>query len=317
MKIAILDDYQNVAQEFADWSRLPDGVEATFFHDTIKDMDALVARLEPFEVIGAMRERTPFPRALFERLPNLRLLVTTGMRNLSIDMAAARDHDVLVCGTGSVAHGTAELAFALILALARNLTVENRSVREGGWQVGMSRDVNGATLGIIGLGRLGSQVAAMGRTFGMEVLAWSENLTEDRAAAAGATLVSKEELLRRADFVTIHQLLSDRTRGLIDADALACMRADAYLVNTSRAPIVDTSALVAALKENCIAGAALDVYDTEPLPADDPLRGIENLLLTPHIGYVTRRTYGKFYGEMLEDILAWLEGAPVRVIAPA
>jgi len=317
MKIAILDDYQNVAREFADWSRLPDGAEPAFFHDTIKDMDALVARLEPFEVIGAMRERTPFPRALFERLPNLRLLVTTGMRNLSIDMVAARDHDVLVCGTGSVAHGTAELAFALILALARNLTVENRSVKEGGWQLGIGRDLNGATLGIIGLGRLGRQVAGMGRAFGMEIVAWSQNLTAERAEEAGAALVSKEELLRRADFVTIHQLLSDRTRGLIDAEALACMRAHAYLVNTSRAPIVDTEALVAALKEKRIAGAALDVYDIEPLPADDPLRGIDNLLLTPHIGYVTRRTYEKFYGEMLEDILAWRDGAPVRVIAPA
>jgi len=317
VKIAILDDYQNVARDFADWSRLPDEVEPTFFHDTIKDMEALVARLEPFEVIGAMRERTPFPRALIERLPNLRLLITSGMRNQSIDLAAARDNDVLVCGTGGVAHGTAELAFGLILALARNLTVENRSVRDGGWQVGVGRDLNGSTLGVIGLGRLGSQVAAMGRAFGMEILAWSQNLTQERAAEAGATLVSKEDLLRRADFVTIHQLLSDRSRGLIDAAAIACMRPTSYLVNTSRAPIVDTVALVAALTEKRIAGAALDVYDIEPLPADDPLRKIDNLLLTPHIGYVTRRTYEVFYGEMLEDILAWLNGEPVRVIAPA
>ncbi len=317
MKIAILDDYQNVARDFADWSRLPDGVEATFFRDTIADMDALVARLEPFEVIGAMRERTPFPRALIERLPNLRLLVTTGMRNKSIDFQAAKDNGVVTCGTGGVAHATAELAFALILALARNLAEENRSVREGGWQLGVGRDLNGATLGVIGLGRLGSQVAAMGRAFGMEILAWSQNLTAERAAEAGATLVSKEELLARADFATIHLLLSERTRGLIDAAALSAVRPTSYLVNTSRAPIVDTAALVAALNEGGLAGAALDVHDVEPLPADDPLRRVENLLLTPHIGYVTRRTYEVFYGEMLEDILAWLDGAPVRVIEPA
>ena len=321
MKIAILDDYQKVARDFADWSRLPGDARVSFFHDTLRDREALVARLAPFEIIGAMRERTPFPRALIERLPNLRLLVTSGARNASIDLRAAKDHGVVVCGTGSPGHATAELAFGLILALARDLPGETRSIRTGGWQLGIGRDLNGATLGVIGLGRLGGRVAGMGRAFGMRVLAWSQNLTAERAADQGAERVSKEELLRRSDFVTVHMKLGDRSRGLIGAAELALMRPDAFLINTSRAPIVDTAALVAALTERRIAGAALDVFDEEPLPPDDalprPLRQVERLLLTPHIGYVTRQTYDVFYGETLEAILAFLAGTPIRVMEPS
>ncbi len=314
VRIAVLDDYQGVAEGFADWGRLPATTTLSVFHDTITEPEALVERLAPFDIICAMRERTPFPAALIARLPKLRLIVTTGMRNAAIDVAAAKRQGVLVCGTASPGHATAELTFGLILALARGLAPESQSMRAGTWQEGVGRDLRGATLGVIGLGRLGAEVAGFGQAFGMTVIAWSENLTVERCASLGVARVEKKELLERADFVTIHTRLSERTRGLISAPDLALMKPDAYLVNTSRGPIVDWRTLLAALEAGRPAGAALDVYDEEPLAPDHPLRGSDKLLLTPHIGYVTRETYRVFYEETLEAVLAFLEGAPIRVI---
>jgi phosphoglycerate dehydrogenase-like enzyme len=313
-RVAVLDDYQKVAQSSAGWAALPAGVEVTFFHDHLADADQLVARLEPFAIVGIMRERTPFPGALLERLPNLRLLITTGPRNAAIDAAAAQRLGITVCGTRSSGHATAELAMALILALARGLPTETAAMRAGGWQVGLGRDLAGAVLGLVGLGRLGSRVAKLGQAFGMTTIAWSQNLTEAAAAAHGVRRVDKAELFRAADFVSVHLQLSARTRGLIGAAELALMQPDACLVNTSRGPIVDEDALVEALQSGRIAGAALDVYDHEPLPKDHRLRRIPNLLLTPHIGYVTRETYAIFYADMAEGIAAFLAGKPQRVI---
>jgi phosphoglycerate dehydrogenase-like enzyme len=314
-RVAILDDYQKVAERSADWTALPADVEVTFFHDHLDDADRLVARLAPFEVIGIMRERTPFPGALLERLPDLRLLITTGPRNAGVDVAAAQRLGITVCGTRSSGHATAELAMALILALARGMPAEIASVRAGGWQVGLGRDLAGTTLGLLGLGRLGSRVARLGQAFEMATIAWSQNLTEAAAAEIGVRPVDKAELFRSADFISVHVQLSARTRGLIGTAELALMKPDAYLVNTSRGPIVDEDALVDALQEGRIAGAALDVYDREPLPPDDRLRRIPNLLLTPHIGYVTREAYEVFYRDMVEGIAAFLAGHPQRVIS--
>jgi phosphoglycerate dehydrogenase-like enzyme len=314
-RVAVLDDYQKVAQRSADWSALPQDAEVTFFHDHLADPDRLAERLAPFAVVGVMRERTPFPGALLERLPNLRLLITTGPRNASIDVAAAQRLGIIVCGTRSSGHATAELALALILALARGLPAETAAMRAGGWQVGLGRDLAGATLGLVGLGRLGSRVAKLGQAFGMTTIAWSQNLTEAAAAEHGARRVAKAELFREADFVSIHLQLSARSRGLIGAAELALMRPDAYLVNTSRGPIVDEDALVEALQTGRIAGAALDVYDHEPLPPEHRLRRVPNLLLTPHIGFVTRETYAVFYADMVAGIAAFLAGSPQRVIS--
>jgi phosphoglycerate dehydrogenase-like enzyme len=313
-RVAVLDDYQKVAASSADWTALPDGVEVTFFHDHLADPDRLVARLEPFEIVGIMRERTPFPGALLERLPRLRLLITTGPRNAAIDVAAAQRLGVTVCGTRSSGQATAELAMVLILALARELPAETASMRAGGWQVGLGRDLDGAVLGIMGLGRLGGRLAKLGQAFGMTTIAWSQNLTDAAAAEVGVRRVPKPELFRTADFISVHLQLSARTRGLIGAGELALMKPDAYLINTSRGPIVDEDALVDTLQKGRIAGAALDVYDREPLPPDDRLRRIPNLLLTPHIGFVTRETYKVFYGDMVEGVAAFLAGRPQRVI---
>ncbi|WP_142847561.1 D-2-hydroxyacid dehydrogenase family protein [Telmatospirillum sp. J64-1] len=315
MRIAILDDYQGVSERFADWSRLPPEAELTVFRDTLADEQALVERLEPFNIVCLMRERTPFPASLIRQLPNLKLIVTTGQKNAAIDVAAARAQGVTVCGTQSPGHATAELTMALILAQARMLVSENASMREGGWQVSLGRDLRGATLGIIGLGRLGGQVATYAKAFGMKLLAWSENLTQERCDELGVEkAASKQDLLKRADFVTIHQRLSSRTRGLIGPEDFAVMKPDAYLVNTSRGEIVHWQALLDALEAGQLAGAALDVYDVEPLPADHPLRASRKLLLTPHIGYVTRETYEVFYGQTLEAVLAFLKGEPIRVM---
>jgi phosphoglycerate dehydrogenase-like enzyme len=315
MKLAILDDYQRVALEMADWSPLRERVGITVFDRHLGAEDAVARALADFEILCIMRERTPFPASLFERLPKLKLLVTTGRRNAAIDLAAAQRSGVTVCGTGSPGHAAGELTFTLILALARNLLAEANSVRAGGWQVQLGRDLHGATLGIIGLGHIGAQIAGFGRAFGMRLIAWSENLTDARAAEVGARRVAKEELLVSADFVTIHLRLSPRTRGLIGARELSLMRKDAYLVNTSRGPIVDEAALIAALEQEQIAGAALDVYDREPLPVDHPLRRSPNLLLTPHIGYVTRETYRVFYGDTVDLVQAFLDGRPRNVLA--
>ncbi|TFV87394.1 D-2-hydroxyacid dehydrogenase family protein [Blastococcus sp. CT_GayMR16] len=316
-RIAVLDDYQSVAADFTDWSRLPEPTDVVEFHDSVDGEDALVARLEPFDVVVAMRERTAFPRSVLERLPNLRLLVTTGMRNKSIDIAAANERGITVCGTGSQPTATAELTWGLILAVTRHIPQEDAAVRAGGWQQTIGGDLAGSRLGVVGLGRLGSQVATVGQAFGMDVVAWSQNLTDERAAEHGVRRVEREELFRTSDVVTLHLLWSRRTRGLIGADDFARMKPTAVFINTSRGPIVQTKALVDALRENRIAGAGLDVYDQEPLPADDPMRTLPRTVLTPHLGYVTRSTYEVFYGEAVEDVAAFLAGAPIRVIDPA
>jgi phosphoglycerate dehydrogenase-like enzyme len=315
LRVAVLDDYQDVAMRFGPWERLGAAAEVTAFRDHLDDEDALVARLAPFDAIVAMRERTPFPRGLLERLPSLRLLVTTGMRNAAIDLDAARDLGVLVSGTlGAAGPSTTELTWGLILALTRRICEEDASIRAGGWQHTIGPELSGRTLGLLGLGRQGAAVAAIGRAFGMETIAWSQNLTEERAAEAGATRVDKQELLGRADVVSIHLVLSDRTRGLVGAAELAAMRPTAYLVNTSRGPIVDDAALLAALRDGTIAGAALDVFDAEPLPPDHPLRSAPNTVLTPHIGYVSTGAYATFYADAVEDVAGFLARAPVRVL---
>jgi phosphoglycerate dehydrogenase-like enzyme len=298
-RVAVLDDYQDVARRFADWDSLDaEVVVFTEHHDDIR-------HLEPFDVIMAMRERTPFPRERLQRLPNLKLLVTTGMGNAAIDTEAARELDITVAGTGGTPTHTAELTWGLILALARHIPQEDRAVRDGGWQHTVGFELAGATLGVIGLGRLGSQVARVGEALGMEVIAWSQNMD---------TPLTKEELLRRSDIVTIHVRLSERTTGLIGAQELALMKPTAYLINTSRGPIVDEDALLAALRNNEIAGAGIDVYDTEPLPQDHPLRSAPNTVLTPHIGYVTTASYTRFFQDAVEDIAAWQRGEPIRLI---
>ncbi|MBL8671318.1 MAG: D-2-hydroxyacid dehydrogenase family protein [Alphaproteobacteria bacterium] len=321
MRAAILDDYQRVALSVADWASLAGQVEVQAFSDVLPDIDAAAARLQDFEIVVAMRERTPFPKALIERLPRLKLIVTTGHRNAAIDVAAASARGVTVCGTEMLGYPTAELTWGLILSLVRRIPWEAESMRRTGWQGGdpgsLGTGVNGKTLGLLGLGKLGGQVAAVGRAFGMTVIAWSQNLTAEKAAAAGAARVEKAELLRRADVVSIHLVLGDRTRGLVGAADLALMKPTAYLVNTSRGPIVDESALVAALKERRIAGAALDVYDREPLPAEHPLRSLGNALLTPHLGYVTAENYRLAYGQAVDGIRAYLAGKPLRAIGAA
>jgi len=314
VRVAILDDYQHVALQMSDWSVLPADVEVRVFSDHLADQDALVERLKDFEVVMAMRERTPFPRSLLERLLTLRLLTTTGMRNAAIDLQAATDCGVVVCGTGGVLYPTAELTWGLILTLLRHIPREDQATRTGQWQVSMGIGLHSKVLGVIGLGNLGSQVATVGKAFQMPVLAWSQNLTAERAAQVGATLVSKDELLSQSDIVTIHLVLSQRTTRLLGTRELGLMKPTSYLVNTSRGPIVDEQALVAALQKKTIAGAALDVFDEEPLPLDHPLRRLENTVLTPHIGYVTTETYRIFFGQTVENIQAFLNGAPVRVI---
>jgi len=313
MRVAVLDDYQCVAASCADWSRL--GCEVSYFDKPLGNDSEVAAALADFDVLVAMRERTPFGRDLLASLPRLRLLVTTGMRNASIDVGAASDLGIVVCGTRSPGHATAELAFALIQMLARGLRNEIESVEAGAWQVSLGRDLRGSTLGVIGLGRLGSQVAAFGQAFGMEVIAWSENLTDERAEEVGVRRVSKQDLLESSDFVTVHLKLSDRTRGLIGASELASMKPDAYIVNTSRAPIVEEGALIAAVGSGSIAGAAVDVFGEEPLAPNHALRRDPAILTTPHIGYVTRETYEVFYSDALDDIEAWTADAPIRVLS--
>src|SRR4051794_10959403 len=313
-RIAVLDDYQSVAADFCDWTAVPEPVDVTTFHDTLTDEDALVARLEPFDVVVAMRERTPFPRSVLERLPNLKLLVTTGRRNKSIDIEAANERGITVSGTGILPNGTAELTWGLILAVMRHIPQEDASVRAGGWQTSVGGDLAGARLGVVGLGGQGSQVARIGLAFGMDVVAWSQNLTDERAAEVGVRRVERDELFAPSDVVTIHLLLSKRTRGLITADDLALMKHTAVLINTSRGPIVEQQALLDALHDGSIGGAGLDVFEQEPLPVHHPLRSAPRSVLTPHLGYVTRNTYEVFYRDPVEDVAAFLAGNPVRAI---
>lgn len=314
LRVALVDDYQDVALASADWRRLDGKASVEAFHDHLGDEAALAERLQPFEVVMALRERTPFRRSLLERLPKLRLLCTAGMRNAAIDMDAAKERGVLVCGTGGGSRSTMELTWGLILALVRQIPREDRSVRAGGWQETVGIGLDGKTLGIVGLGNIGSQVAEVGRTFHMRLIAWSQNLTDERAAACGAERVRKEELLSQSDIVTVHLVLSPRTAGLLGERELALLRPSAYLVNTSRGPIVDETALIAALQRHAFAGAGLDVFDREPLPPDHPLRTLPNVVLTPHLGYVTAETYRLFYGQTLENIEAFIAGAPQRVL---
>ncbi len=317
IRVAVLDDYQDVALRMADWSVLGARARVEAFRDHLGDEGAAAARLAPFAAAVAMRERTPFGAALLGRLSELRLLVTTGMANAAIDLEAATRLGIVVSGTPMLPYPTAELTWGLILALARRIPEEHQRLRDGGWQATIGVGLRGKTLGVIGLGRLGTQVAAIGRAFGMTVAAWSQNLTEARAAEAGASWMPKDELLGRADVVTVHLRLSPRTAGLIGANELALMRPTAYLVNTSRGPIVDQEALVDALERGVIAGAALDVYDAEPLPAPHPLRRAPNVVTTPHLGYVTVEGYREAYGGAVDDIRAYLDGAPVRVLNEA
>lgn len=318
LRCTILDDYQQVALACADWSGLGKevGVEAIF--EPIADHDRLAERLAAVDIVVAMRERTRFDRGLFERLPALRLLVTTGMRNASIDLDAANERGITVCGTGSHPGPAAELTWALILALAREIPREAEALRRGGWQTTLGRSLHGATLGIVGVGKIGAQMASVGRAFGMNVIGWSRSLTPERAASLGIErCAALDALLRAADIVTVHLTLTPETRGLIGANEFAAMKRDALLVNTSRGPIVDERALLAALDQRRIAGAALDVYDREPLPPDHPLRTHPKVLATPHLGYVSRENYAVFYGDAVDDIRQWLAGTPVRLLTKA
>lgn len=315
-KCVILDDYQNAALRMADWSAISERVDVLALHEHIDDEDALVAALDGAEIVIIMRERTPFPARLFERLPALRLLITSGMRNASIDLAAAAARGVTVCGTGSGSEPPTELTWALILGLARQTAIENNALRQGGpWQSTVGADLHGRQLGLLGLGKIGTRMARIGQAFGMRVVAWSPNLTQERADAAGVELApSKEALLEGSDFVSIHLVLGERTRGLIGAAELRRMRPHAYLINTSRAPIVDQAALIEALEQGRIAGAGLDVFDIEPLPAGHAFRRLPNVLATPHLGYVSERNYRTYFSEAVQDIAAWLEHAPVRTL---
>ena len=307
MKIAILDDYQNVALKMADWSALAKRAEITVFNDHVDGVDAVAARLSPFDVVCVMRERTPLSRQVIERLPKLKLIASTGSRNASIDVVAAQERGISITATGYRGASTVELTWALILGIARHLVNENQTVRNGGWQTAIGTGLNGKVLGVIGLGNIGRPVARIGLAFGMRIIAWSQNMTPEVAEATGATLVTKAELFRLADILTIHLILSKRTTGLIGADDLSLMKPAAFLVNTSRGPIVDEAALIHALQSRAIAGAAIDVFDREPLPAQHPFRFLDNVLATPHIGYVADDLYRTFYEDVVASITKWLD----------
>ncbi|MEU5655520.1 D-2-hydroxyacid dehydrogenase family protein [Streptomyces sp. NPDC047737] len=314
LRCAVLDDYQSVASTAADWSPVAGEVDVVCFADHCASEDELVTRLSEFDIVVTLRERVPFPATLIERLPRLRLIVASGMRNASIDYAAAERHGVTVCGTASTATPPVELTWALLLGLARGIVTEADALRDGGpWQSTVGADLYGRRLGILGLGKIGSRVAAVGLAFGMDVVAWSANLTQDRADEVGVGLAaSKEELMETSDFVSVHLVLGERTRGLLGAKELGLMKPGSYLVNTSRAAIVDQDALLDVLRRGAIAGAGVDVFDVEPLPAGHPMRSAPRLLATPHLGYVSQANYAAYYGHAVEDIRAYLDGAPVR-----
>ena len=315
MKIAILDDWLECAMDSCDWNRLGVDVTIDTFHNTITGT-ALVERLQPYDIICMMRERTPIDAALMDQLPNLKGIVTSGMRNAALDIDAAKSRGLMVSGTGSPGHATSELAFTLIAMQARQIFASATAMRDGGWQTHLGRDLRGARLGILGLGRLGAQLAGYAKAFGMEIQAWSQNLTKERCDEVGVSYVDRDSFFRSSDFISIHLKLSARVHHLVGAEEIAMMKPDAYLVNTSRAPIIDMEALTTALESRQIAGAAIDVYDHEPVPANDPLRNTSNLLMTPHIGYVTRETMGIFYGETLEAVEAMIAGSPIRELMP-
>ena len=314
MKIAVLDDYQNVALEMADWSALPSEAEVKAFHDHLADESLLVERLQGFDAVIGMRERTPFPRSVLSQLPDLKLLITTGARNASFDVDAATELGIVVCGTGGAGEGPTELTWGLIIGLLRKIPQEDRLTREGRWQTTIGVGLKGKTLGLIGLGHIGGLMARVGNAFQMNVIAWSQNLTAERAAECQATLVDKETLFRESDIASVHLRLSDRTRDLVGAREIALMKPTSYLVNISRGPIINEAALVDALERKAIAGAALDTFDVEPLPADHPLLSLDNTIIAPHLGYVTEEGYRAFYAGAIEDIRAYEAGEPVRVI---
>ena len=314
IKVAILDDYQDVALSSADWSPLQGKAEITIFRDTLPMGPSLVERLKPFDVVVAMRERTPFKEPLLSALPNLKLISSTGRRNAAIDLAFAQSRNVTVCHTGYSSHGAMEHTWALILAALRHIPQETAALRGGGWQTRVGIDLKGKTLGVVGMGNIGSEIAKVALAFGMEVIAWSQNLTDEAAREAGAARVEKQDLFKRADIVTLHLILSHRSRGIVGAGELALMKPSSWLINSSRGPLIDETALIETLSARRIAGAAIDVYDEEPLAAGHPFRRLDNVLATPHIGYVTEDTYRIFYGDSVENIAAWLIGAPIRVM---
>jgi len=314
VKIAILDDYQNVARTMADWSSLEAAHEITVFNEHLGDHDACVQALTPLDVIAVTRERTEFPAEVIARLPNLKLIATSGMRNAAIDLEAAQARGVVVCGTGGTPHSTSELTMTLMLGFARNLAFEDRRMREGHWQTTVGVTLAGRTLGIVGLGNQGGEVAHLAKAFGMTLIAWSQNMTDEQAAKHGAVRVEKDELFRRADIVTLHLKLSERSTGVVRARELALMKPTAYIVNTSRGPLINEAELLEALHAGRIAGAALDVYDVEPLPKDHPLRSAPRTLLAPHLGYVSEETLTAFHGQTVETIEAWLAGNPIRLL---
>ena len=311
-RVALLDDYQGRALQLADWASLGPGVEVTAFGDHIEDQAALIERLRPFNCVMAMRERTHFPRQVIERLPNLKLIVSAAMWNVAIDLEAAAEHGVQVCGTGDQSNATPELTLGMMLALARHIPAEQRALREGRWQTTLGIALRGKTLAVLGLGDLGGKVAALGKALGMRVIAWSQNLTPERCAEVGVEQVDKDRLFAEADVLTVHLKLSERTRGLVAARELALMKPTAFLINTARGPIVEEAALIAALREGRIAAAGLDVFDEEPLPLDHPFRTMDNVLAMPHVGFVTEENFRVFYGDALEDICAFLDGKLLR-----
>ncbi|MDO9442603.1 MAG: D-2-hydroxyacid dehydrogenase family protein [Beijerinckiaceae bacterium] len=313
LRCAILDDYQNVALKLADWGPLADRIDITVFDQPFASPDAAIAALQDFEIVCAMRERTPFSRAVIEALPKLKLLITSGMRNAAIDLEAAKARGIVVCGTAMIGNPTAGLTIGLMLELTRKIGFENARMKAGeSWQVTLGEDVGGKTLGIVGLGKLGSQVAGIGRALGMKTIAWSSNLTPEACEKEGVTYATKEDLFATADVITIHLVLSDRSRGLVGRADLARMKPTAYLINTARGPIVDEAALLEVLQAGKIAGAGLDTYSQEPLPVDSPLRKLDNVVITPHLGYVTAENYRRIYREMIEGIEGWLKGEPLR-----
>ncbi|MDI2589923.1 D-2-hydroxyacid dehydrogenase family protein [Pseudomonas sp. N3-W] len=314
VQIAVIDDWQDVARGVVDWTVLDSIGEVSFVHDFPADNDTLAKRLAAYEVICVMRERTRFDEDLLRRLPKLKLLVTGGMRNAALDLKATAKLGIQVCGTDSYKHAAPELTWALIMAATRDLVNEANALRADKWQQGLGGDLHGKTLAILGLGSIGKRVAQFGQVFGMRVIAWSENLTAERAAESGVTYVSKQQLFEQADVLSVHLVLSDRSRGLVDAQALSWMKPTALLVNTARGPIVDEAALIKALQKNRLAGAALDVFEHEPLPAQHPFRTLENVLATPHVGYVSRQNYEQFFSQMIEDIQSWAAGTPVRIL---
>jgi phosphoglycerate dehydrogenase-like enzyme len=316
-RCAILDDYQNVVLQMTDWSPIAKDVEVRVFDTPLGGQDKVIAALADFDIVVGMRERTPFPRAVIEALPKLKLLITTGARNASFDLAAAKERNVVVCGTPSIGNPTAGIAIGLMLEITRRIGFENARMKSGGlWQTTVGLDLEGQTLGVIGLGKLGARVARIAQAFGMKVVAWSQNLTPEKCQEAGVEYASKEDLLRQADFVSIHVVLSQRSRGLLGAAELALMKPTAYLINTSRGPIVDEAALLSALKDKRIAGAGLDVFDVEPLPLDHPFRSLDNVVITPHLGYVSVQNYRAYFAGVVEDIRAFLDGKPVRTMSP-